>query len=174
MAATIVEGKVVDSYRFSGPAAKIMRQAIPQEPQYDFIPWTPLRKPLSECRVALLTTAGISLSSDPPFNMERERQNPYWGDPSFRSLPSWVTEKDVAVNHIHIKTESIYQDLNVALPLQRFQELAQLGEIGELAPTHYSIMGYNTDPTELVCTSAPQIAARMNAEGVDVAFLVPV
>ncbi len=174
MPAKVVAGKVVDSYRFSGPAAKIMQQAIPQEPQYDFIPWTPLRKSLRECRVALLTTAGISLKTDVPFDMERERQNPLWGDPSFRKIPHWATEKDVAVNHIHIKDDYIYQDLNVALPLQRFQELAQLGEIGALVPTHYSIMGYNTDPTELVCTSAPQIAESMQAEGVDVAFLVPV
>jgi hypothetical protein len=33
MPAKVVEGKVVDSYRFSGPAGKIMRQAIPQDPQ---------------------------------------------------------------------------------------------------------------------------------------------
>lgn len=105
MQATIVTGKVVDSYRFSGLGAKIMRQAIPQESQYDFIPWTPLQKSLSACRVALLTTTGISLSSDAPFDMERERQDPYWGDPSFRTLPSWVTEKDVAVSHIHIQTK---------------------------------------------------------------------
>lgn len=174
MSAKIVKGKVVDSYRFSGPAAKIMRQAIPQEPQYDCIPWTPLRKPLSACRIALLTTAGISLNPYTPFDMERERQDPYWGDPGFRLLPSWATEKDIAVNHIHIKAEYIYQDLNVALPLRRFQELAQEGEIGELAPTHYSIMGYNTDPTYLISLSAPQIAASMKAEEVDVAFLVPV
>lgn len=174
MPAKVVEGKVVDSYRFSGPAGKIMRQAIPQDPQYDFIPWTPLQKPLRECRVALLTTAGISLKTDVPFDMERERRDPFWGDPSFRKLPSWATAKDVEVNHIHIKADHIYQDLNVALPLQRFQELVQLGEIGALVPTHYSIMGYNTDPTELVCTSAPQIAASMKAEGVDVAFLVPI
>lgn len=165
---------MVDSYRFSGPAAKIMQQAIPQEPQYDFIPWTPLKKSLRECRVALLTTAGISLKTDTPFDMERERRDPFWGDPSFRKLPSGATEKDIEVNHIHIKADYIYEDLNVALPLQRFQELAQLGEIGALAPTHYSIMGYNTDPTELVCTSAPQIAASMKAEDVDVALLVPV
>lgn len=174
MPAKVVTGKVVDSYRFAGPAAKIMQRAIPQEPQYDFIPWAPLSKPLPQCRVSLLTTAGISLRTDMPFDMERERQDPLWGDPSFRKLPHWASEKDVEVNHIHIKADYIYQDLNVALPLQRFQELAHLGEIGEVAPTHYSIMGYNTDPTELVCTSAPQIAEGMKAEGVDVAFLVPV
>ena len=130
MLAKIVEGKVVDSYRFSGPAAKIMRQAIPQEPQYDFIPWTPLKKPLSACRVALLTTAGISLKTDAPFDMEQERRDPFWGDPSFRKIPSGATEKDIEVNHIHIKADYIYQDLNVALPIQRFQELTQLGEGG--------------------------------------------
>jgi D-proline reductase (dithiol) PrdB len=174
MPAKVVAGKVVDSYRFSGPAAALMRKAIPQGPQYDLIPWTPLRKPLRECRVALLTTAGISLKADVPFDTERERQDPFWGDPSFRKIPHWATEKHVQVSHIHIKADHIYQDLNVALPLQRFQELVEGGEIGALAPTHYSIMGYNTDPTELVCASAPQIAQSMRAEGVDVAFLVPV
>ncbi len=174
MPVKIVEGKVVDSYRFSGPAAKLMRSAIPEEPQYDFVPWTPLKKPLQECRFSLLTTAGISLKTDTPFNMERERQEPLWGDQSFRRIPSWAAEKDVEVNHIHINASYIYQDLNVALPIGRFKELAEMKEIGELAPTCYSIMGYNTDPTELVCTSAPRIAEGMKAEGVDVAFLVPV
>ncbi len=54
MPTKVVEGKVVDSYRFAGPTAKVLRAAIPQEPQYDFIPWTPLRKP------RVLEAAGIS------------------------------------------------------------------------------------------------------------------
>jgi D-proline reductase (dithiol) PrdB len=174
MPSTVVEGKVVDSYRFAGPAGKILRQAIPHQPQYDHIPWTPLTKPLSECRVALVTTAGISLLSDVPFDMERERRDPLWADQSFRRLPNWVTEKEVEVNHVHIETSYASQDINVALPVQRFQELVELGEVGELAPTCYSVMGYNTDPTELVCRSTPQIAESMRAEQVDVAFLVPV
>jgi len=60
------------------------------------------------------------------------------------------------------------------LPLQRFQELEQSGEIGSLAPTCYSIMGFNTDPTEPVCDSAPKIAEAMRDEEVDAALLVPV
>ena len=44
MPAKVVEGKVVDSYYFSGPAGKVLAAAIPQEPQYDHIPWTPLEK----------------------------------------------------------------------------------------------------------------------------------
>ncbi len=174
MPAKVVEGKIVDSYCFSGPAGKVLAAAIPQEPQYDHIPWTPLKKPLSQCRIALLSTAGISMKGGAPFDMERERQNPLWGDPSFRTILNGATEADVDINHIHINTQHAYQDLNVALPLQRFQELVGCGEIGSLAPTHYSIMGYNTDPTEQVCISAPQIAESMQREEVDVAFLVPV
>lgn len=174
MAVRVVANKQVDGLRFAGPAARILQQTIPTEPQYERIPWTPLLTPLPACRVALLTTAGVSLRSDLPFNLERERQEPTWGDPSFRRIPSSATANDVDINHLHINTAYAQQDLNVVLPLQRFQELEQSGEIGSLAPTSYSIMGFNTDPTELVCHTAPQIVEGMYAEGVDVAVLVPV
>lgn len=169
-----VIGKQVDGFRFAGPAARILQKTIPTAPQYDWIPWTLLVKPLSACRFALLTTAGVSLRTDAPFDMERERREPTWGDANFRRIPSHATANDVEVNHLHINTTYVQQDLNVALPVQRFQELAQAGVIGSLAPTSYSIMGFNTDPTELVCRSAPQIAAAMRAEEVEVALLVPV
>ncbi|MBI3246009.1 MAG: hypothetical protein HYZ50_05840 [Deltaproteobacteria bacterium] len=174
MSVRIVTDKQVDGLRFAGPAARILQQAIPTEPQYDWIPWTPLTKPLSACRFSLLTTAGVSLRTEVPFDMAREQQEPTWGDPSFRRIPSSATATEVDINHLHINTAYAKQDLNVVLPLQRFHELAQAGEIGSLAPTCYSIMGFNTDPTELVCNTAPKIVEGMRAEGVDVAFLVPV
>jgi D-proline reductase (dithiol) PrdB len=170
----MVTDKHVDGFRFAGPAARILQQVIPKEPQYDWIPWTPLTKPLSACRFSLLTTAGVSLRTDTPFDMERERQDPTWGDPSFRRIPSSATANDVDINHLHIVTTHAEQDLNVVLPLQRFQELKQSGEIGSLAPTCYSIMGFNTDPTELVCDTAPKIAEAMLDEGVEAVLLVPV
>ena len=174
MSVRMVTDKHVDGFRFAGPAARILRQSIPTTPQYDWIPWTPLTKPLSACRFTLLTTAGVSLRTDAPFDMTREQQEPTWGDPSFRCIPSSATANDVDISHLHINTEYAAQDLNVVLPLQRFQELEQSGEIGSLAPTCYSIMGFNTDPTELVCDSAPKIAEAMRDEEVDAALLVPV
>ncbi len=45
----------------------------------DTIPWTPLKQPLSQCKVALLTTGGVHLKTDPPFNMEDKE-----GDPTYR------------------------------------------------------------------------------------------
>jgi hypothetical protein len=80
----------------------------------------------------------------------------------------------VEINHIHINAAFASRDLNVVLPFQRFHELTAAGEIGSVADMGYSIMGYNTDPTEQVCRSAPRIVERMQTESVDVAFLVPV
>jgi len=45
------------------------------------IPWTPLRRALEQCTIALLSTAGVALRGDKPFDQERERKNPWWGDP---------------------------------------------------------------------------------------------
>jgi len=42
-----------------GPTRKLVRSWIEREPAHQ-IPWTPLGKPLSSCRVALVSSAGIA------------------------------------------------------------------------------------------------------------------
>jgi D-proline reductase (dithiol) PrdB len=79
--------KSVDSFRFiSGITRRMIKTWIGMEEPRP-IPWTPLTKPLSECTVALLSSAGIALKTDTPFDQERERRNPWWGDPTYRRLP---------------------------------------------------------------------------------------
>jgi D-proline reductase (dithiol) PrdB len=166
----------VDAWRFTGSfLSRALGGQIPDEPTHDPIPWTPLEKPLSECRVSLLSTAGISLKSDAPFDMEMERRNPMRGDPSWRALPADATSADIASNHLHIDTGYIERDLDVALPVDRLRELAGRGEVGSIAHTHYSIMGYQgNDASRLTDESAPAIAASMREDAVDVAILAPV
>ena len=166
----------VDSWRFAGSfIAKALGAAIPSEPSHEPIPWAPLTKPLSKCRVALLTTAGVSMRGDAPFDMDTERANPMRGDSSWRRLAGDATSDTVEVNHLHIDTGYIERDLNVALPLDRLRELAAAGEVGEVAPTHYSIMGFQgNDSSQLAEQSAPEIAAAMQSEEVDLALLAPV
>jgi D-proline reductase (dithiol) PrdB len=60
------------------------------------------------------------------------------------------------------------------MPLERMDELAAEGVIGEAAPTHYSFMGYLLRPEEFLRKSVPAMIERMQAEEVDVALLVPV
>jgi D-proline reductase (dithiol) PrdB len=169
-------GRTVDPWRFAGSfIAKALGGAIPDEPDHEPIPWTPLEKPLAACRVALLSTAGLSMRGDAPFDMEYERQHPTRGDSSWRRIRSDATSASVDVNHLHIDTGYIERDLNVALPLERLHELVAEGEVGDAAATHYSIMGYQGgNTTALVEHSAPEIAAAMQSEEVDLAILAPV
>jgi D-proline reductase (dithiol) PrdB len=137
------------------------------------IPWTPLRQPLSQSTVALVSTAGIALRSDRPFDQDGERRNPWWGDPSFRVVPHGATAREVGLYHMHIDTRFGEQDLDVLLPSHRLAELVQAGFVGRAAASHYSIMGYILRPAVLETKTAPAIAAQMRAEGVDAALLVP-
>lgn len=165
----------VDSWRFLPPRlAKLLRARIDASPVVTDIPFAPLRTPLARARIALLSTAGISVPPDPPFDMETERVNPLWGDPSWRAIPAATRKGGVEINHLHIDTGYALRDLNVALPLERLGELVAAGEVGAVAPTHYSLMGYQLDQSEQLATSAPAIAARMREEGVDGALLAPV
>jgi len=166
----------VDPWRFTGTFLKnALGGAIPETPSHDSIPWTPVEKPLAECKIALLTTAGLSMRGDAPFDMELERKRPTRGDPSWRRLRADATSADVEVNHLHIDTGYIERDLNVALPLDRLREAVAAGRVGGIADTHYSIMGYQgNDSSKLVEASAPAIVEVMRSEEVDLALLAPV
>jgi hypothetical protein len=166
----------VDPWRFAGSFLKrVLSGGIPEQPSYSDIPWAPVRKPLSESRVALLTTAGVSSISDTPFDMEMERQKPTRGDPSWRRLPHDATSTTIEANHLHIDTGYILRDLNVALPLDRLRELVEAGSIGKVAESHYSIMGYQGNvSSELVGKSAPEISQAMKNDQVDLIVLAPV
>ena len=161
----------VDPWRFTGSfLRRVLGGGIPDEPTHDAIPWAPLEKPLSACRIALLSTAGISMKDDVPFDMESERVNPMRGDSSWRALRADATAADIESNHLHIDTGYIERDLNVALPLDRLRELVAEGVVGSVADTHYSIMGYQgNDSSVLVGGSAPAIAAAMKSDEVDLA-----
>ena len=169
-------GHEVDPWRFAGTfLTRVLSAQIPDEPSHDPIPWAPVAKPLAESRVALLSTSGLSQAGDEPFDMEGERKRPTWGDPSWRRIAADADRAGIEANHLHIDTGYVERDLNVALPIDRLRELAAAGEIGSVAPTHYSTMGFQgNDTSVLVNESAPAIAAAMKSEEVDLALLAPV
>jgi D-proline reductase (dithiol) PrdB len=170
------DGREVDSWRFTGSFLKgVLSRSIPDRPSHAEIPWSPFTKPLNEAKVALLSTAGISMKGDAPFDMEYERQNPTRGDSTFRRLRADATADTIEANHLHIDTSYIERDLNVALPLDRLRELVGEGHVHSMAETHYSIMGFQgADSSQLENESAPAIAEIMKREEVDLALLTPV
>lgn len=166
--------KQVDGFRFMPPSLGAwIGKDIPDQPYSGAIPWTALKKPLKETTFTLVTTAGISMKSDPPFDLQREKREPAWGDPSFRKIPRTATESDIEISHLHINTDYIKEDINVMLPLARFAEFEKEGIIGRLAPTCYSFYGFQMDATALLSESAPQMADLMRQEDVEAVLLTP-
>jgi D-proline reductase (dithiol) PrdB len=165
----------IDSYRFLDFATRqIIKAWVNRETQKNRpIPWAPMTKPLSQCTVALITTAGVARCDDAPFDQERERQNPWWGDPTYRVIPQGTTERDVRLHHLHIATRFGQEDLDVVLPMRRLDELAREGVVGRPADAHFSIMGYQLQSEVLEKETAPAIVREMKAHGVDAAALVP-
>lgn len=171
--------KQVDSYRFLDRiTGKLVQSWISLEnPGHRLpgeIPWTPPSKPLEESTIALISSAGLALKTDRPFDQEGERRNPWWGDPSYRILPRQATEEDVSLYHLHVNPRIAEQDLNTFFPLRRLLELEASGEIGRSAPRHYSFMGYILQPEVLLEESAPAMIQHMKEDGVDLVVLIPV
>lgn len=132
---------------------------------------TPLRKALDACTVALVTTAGLSLPDQAPFDVTIKR-----GDSSFRELPADISPQLLEMNQRSwaFDQRGILRDRNLALPLDRLKEMQQRGEIGGVAPRHYSFMGSIVGPSRLIKESAPEVARRLKTENVDVVLLTPV
>jgi D-proline reductase (dithiol) PrdB len=169
-----VAQKVVDAYRFLPPSlAAWVRTFIGDKPFEGEIPWTPLKKPLGQTVISMVTSAGINVTSDPPFDMEREKREPLWGDRSYRAIPKGTTAAQIDVHHLHINTNWIKQDINVMLPMARMAELEQEGVIGKLAPTSYSFYGFQWQNTEFLQTAVEPMARGMKREGVDAVLLFP-
>lgn len=163
----------VDSFRFLDRLTKKLVQSWIEMEEPREIPWTPLARPLNESTVALLSSAGLALKTDRPFDQEGERANPWWGDPSYRLLPRTATEQDVKLYHLHIHPRLAEQDLNTVLPLKPLLELEKRGEIGRSAPNHYSFMGYILQPQVLLGQSVPAMIRQMKRDDVDTIVLVP-
>jgi len=132
---------------------------------------TPLHKPLSACTVALVTTAGLSLPDQPPFDVTIKM-----GESSFREFPADTAPQLLEMNQRSWSFDQtgILRDRNLAFPLDRLREMQQRGEIGAIAPHHYSFMGSIVGPRKLMTVSAPEVAHRLREDHVDVVLLTPV
>lgn len=166
----------VDSFCFLPRLIATYYQMTEREPELP-IPWSPLARPLAECTLGLVTSGGLyNRASDPPFDLDRERSDPTWGDPSYRIIPTDLASHDLGASHLHINTDPILADVNVLLPIDRCRELALEGRIGGLAPSAYSFMGYQGFPPNTTAWQTqygPQVADRMKRDGIDCVLLTP-
>lgn len=152
------------------PPLRLFLKAYPWR-RIEPVPWAPLSRPLSECRVALVSSAGFVLRGQEGFD-PRDRG----GDPSFRQIPGDARVEDLIESHRSRSFDhsGMRRDPNLALPLDRLRELAARGRIGSVNRRHLSFMGSITAPGRLVRETAPEAAEWLVEDAVDVALLVPV
>ena len=133
-------------------------------------PWTPVTKPLRECKVAVVTTSGIHHGNQVPFDMQDSD-----GDPSFRSIDDTTIANDFKITHDYYDHSHAEKDLNVILPLDRLRELQQEGVIGERTKTHYPFIGHIDvrHITTLIGHSAKQVMEKLRQDAVDIVLLTP-
>ena len=146
------------------PAGQAKRLAELECPDFATRPWV-AGPPLSQRRVAIVTSAGLV----------RRGENPFRGrDADYRAIPSDTAAADLLISHISINFDrtGFQEDRNVVFPLDRLRELARDGAIGSVAGTHYSFMGA-TDPVQMD-SHARAVAGRLKRDGVDAAILPPV
>ncbi len=127
-------------------------------------PWTPLAKPICECRVALLSSGGLYLKDQPPFEDN---------DPSYRAIPKDADLDDLRIHHHAYRDDDVDRDPNCVFPLARLRELVAAGVIGELADHALTFVPLYKARRETE-ERAPTIVAALHAMSVDAAFLVPV
>ena len=137
------------------------------KPDFEFttvgeVPFTTPAKPVASSRIALISTAGLHLDDQEPF----DRSTPT-GDCSFRRVRA-----DDDLSRLHIgwdvdKHQPASHDVNAAFPL------ALLREQYTLAPTHYSFSGAIPDPRPLLDQTAPAIARELRADAVDAVLIAP-
>lgn len=134
------------------------------------IPWTPVKKPLSDCKLAVVTTSGVHHNVQPPFDMQDSE-----GDPSFRVISGATIAGDFRITHDYYDHSDAEKDLNIVLPLDRLRELHEEGVVGRLADTHYSFMGHidGRHIATLIGRTARQVVEKLRQDEVDVVLLTP-
>ena len=117
-----------------------------------------------------MTTAGVHLKSDVPFNMADQE-----GDPSYRVIPRGTPQSRLCITHDYYDHRDADKDVNIVFPLDRLEECAREGEIGGVAPWHYSFMGHidGRHVSSLLTVTAPQVARQLKQAQVDAVVLTP-
>src|SRR5579864_9181576 len=134
-------------------------------------PFQPLKRPLADSRIAIITTAA-------PFDPAKGDQGPgakYNGGAKFYAVYDGDTSKphDLRISHIaYDRVHTSAEDSGTWFPLPQLQRLAAMGRIGEVAPRFFGAPT-NRSHRATIETDAPEILARCKADNIDAAVLVP-
>jgi D-proline reductase (dithiol) PrdB len=164
----------VDSFKFMPRSLAESMKVWPYvDTSGEEIPWTPLHEKVSDCRVALVSSGGFYCKDDESFDLDRERREPLWGDPSFREIPRGIPRKDIKIAHLHYENAHAQEDFNCMFPMEALEDLLADGAIGGITDYHLAMMGYQPRLGTFVRQTAPRMAERLAELGADLVLLSP-
>ena len=122
-------------------------------------------KPLSEAKVAIVTSASLHHEDDDDFAPS---------DTGYRILEK--DRRDIVVGHWspNFDASGVSADLNVVFPIDRLQELENQDVIGSVSDVHIAVAGNQFDLSGIRLDGGPAAAALLNKHEVDVVLLTPV
>jgi D-proline reductase (dithiol) PrdB len=138
---------------------------------YAEVPFAPLRKPLAECRIALVTTA----SRYQPDKGDQGPGAPYNGAAKFYRVYSGdsTLDHDLRISHIaYDRDHTSAADSNTWFPLPALRRAVKAGRIGALTPRFHGFPTNRSQQTTLD-QDCPELLARLREDGADAAVLVP-
>jgi D-proline reductase (dithiol) PrdB len=129
---------------------------------FQAVPFTPLSKPISECRVALVTTAGRQEVDGSSHGQNLE---------FFYAMATSPVPKNLYTTHLFWDKQATHtDDLDSFLPLNRLNEFSAKGCIGSVSPRFYGVLtDYSQGRT--VNLAAPQILEWCRQDQVDALLL---
>lgn len=127
------------------------------------IPYTPRTRELSQTVFALVSTAGVHLRTQEPFDVA--------GDNTWREIPGDVRAADLMVTHSHYDHRHADHDINCVFPIDRLRELAAAGVIGGVGDRHVGFMGYTQRLRDLYERAAPETAQVVERSRADAVLL---
>lgn len=129
-------------------------------------PFVPLTKPLSECRLGLVSSGGVYQAGQVAFH--------YKDDISLRVIDTATPASELRATHFAYDLTDARRDPNVVLPLASLNALVAAGELGALSSNAYTFMGGIYSARKVREQIAPALAERFMRDEVDVVLLVPV
>lgn len=138
---------------------------------FDDVPFTPLPKPLSECRVGLLGTSEVAVRFDPATETNPISEEDFRG---VYPIPAETpTEKLYSRTLSFDRNATHLDDVNAFYPIDRLHEAVSDGRIGSM-PSRLLGAYNNYSQRKVLTQEAPKALSILRDDGVDAAVLVPV
>jgi len=116
-----------------------------------YVPLAQLGKPLTEARLAVISSCGVHARNDRPLDVCHPS-----GEFRFRRVPSQLRDENLIIHQLKYPhdDDDVVVDINVIFPIERLQELAAEGVLGGLSDNFFSFIGYSMDPEKFERTVA--------------------